>query len=276
VVVHGSEITRHARTAITATLMRRILGRSKMVLANSRFTLQIASAHFSRHERGCVLNPCLGIAASHAEVRDPADLNARWDLGGRRVLFTASRLTRRKGHAEVIRALGLLRAEFPTLCYVFTGSGNYVTELRQLAREVGCDDLLRPVGRVDLDTLHRLYQRCDLYVSPGAADDYDYEGFGIAFMEAAYHGKVVVAGRDGGEGDAVLDGKTGLLVNPTAIPELADAIRRLLLNPSLRETMGERARRRAIEDFSIPAMTKRLHEIGLSAVPSNAVERSAT
>lgn len=265
VVVHGSEITWHARGSVTLRLMQTILGGAARVLANSRYTLRLASTYFADRGQAFVLNPCIGpVTLSDDNVRDNA-LEAKWELGGRRVLFTASRLTRRKGHAEVIRALALLRAEFPTLCYVFTGDGAYAAELQRTARDAGCEDMLRPVGRVNLETLDWLYRRCDLYVSPGSADDYDYEGFGISFLEAAVHGKVAVAGQDGGVADAIVDGETGVLVNPQATEELAGTIRRLLRDDAARAEMGRRARRRALDEFGLPAMTRRLREIDLPA-----------
>ena len=64
------------------------------------------------------------------------------------------------------------------------------------------------------------------------------EGFGIVYLEAGAYGKPVVAGNVGGAVDAVLDGETGLLVDPTDALEVADAITRLLLDEQLATRLG--------------------------------------
>ena len=59
----------------------------------------------------------------------------------------------------------------------------------------------------------------------------------------------VVASNVGGLPDAVIDGETGLLVTPGAPEQLADAIIRLLRDPSARHSMGLAGRRMAEEHF---------------------------
>jgi phosphatidyl-myo-inositol dimannoside synthase len=71
------------------------------------------------------------------------------------------------------------------------------------------------------------------------------EGFGIAYLEAGAYGKPVVAGNVGGALDAVLDGETGLLVDPLDPLAVADAIVALLRDDALAERLGAAGRRRA-------------------------------
>ena len=75
------------------------------------------------------------------------------------------------------------------------------------------------------------------------------EGFGIVFLEAAACGVPAVAGSSGGSHDAVLDGETGYVVAPRDVGAVRDAIGRLAADRDLRVTMGEAARRRAVEAF---------------------------
>jgi phosphatidylinositol alpha-1,6-mannosyltransferase len=64
------------------------------------------------------------------------------------------------------------------------------------------------------------------------------EGFGIVYLEAGAHGLPVVAGDVAGARDAVINGVTGLLVDPTDHIAVADALTRLLLDHSLAESLG--------------------------------------
>jgi phosphatidylinositol alpha-1,6-mannosyltransferase len=76
------------------------------------------------------------------------------------------------------------------------------------------------------------------------------EGFGIVYLEAAACEVPSVAGATGGVADAVVDGETGLLVDPLDEAALADALVRLLGDPALRERLGRQGRRRILEEFS--------------------------
>ena len=84
------------------------------------------------------------------------------------------------------------------------------------------------------------------------------EGFGVACAEAMAHGKPVVASRVGGLLDLVVDGETGLVVEPGDVGGLRDAIERLLADRELRRRLGAAGRERAIERLSWPRVTAEL------------------
>ena len=80
--------------------------------------------------------------------------------------------------------------------------------------------------------------------------DGDVEGFGMVFLEANAAGKPVIGGRSGGTSEAILDGETGFLVDPSEDRELRDALRTLLNDDKLRQAIGAAGLRRARNDFS--------------------------
>jgi glycosyltransferase involved in cell wall biosynthesis len=83
----------------------------------------------------------------------------------------------------------------------------------------------------------QLYQAADIQVVPSYL-----ENLSNAIMEACACGLPCVAFRAGGNGDMVIDGKTGLLANPYDPASLADCLVRLLEDPGLRWTLGDGAR----------------------------------
>jgi phosphatidylinositol alpha-1,6-mannosyltransferase len=85
---------------------------------------------------------------------------------------------------------------------------------------------------------------------PNTGDDGDVEGFGMVFLEANAAGKPVIGGRSGGTSEAILDGQTGFLVDPSEDQELRDALQTLLNDDKLRQTMGAAGLLRARTDFS--------------------------
>lgn len=78
-----------------------------------------------------------------------------------------------------------------------------------------------------------------------------WEGLGLVLVEAAQHGRAVVATNVGGVPEVVADGTTGLLVPPGDPPAFAAAISRLLGDANLRARMGEAARAHAATRFSV-------------------------
>ncbi|HET9324320.1 MAG TPA: glycosyltransferase family 4 protein [Gaiellaceae bacterium] len=104
--------------------------------------------------------------------------------------------------------------------------------------------------------LAALYARAAVVVCPSLR-----EGFGVACLEAMAHGRPVVASGVGGLLDLVVNGETGILVEPGNVPALRTGIDRLLGDRELRRSMGEAGRRRAAERFSWDAVTRKTQEV---------------
>jgi len=84
------------------------------------------------------------------------------------------------------------------------------------------------------------------------------EGFGLVYLEAMRAGIPCVAARGGAAEEVVVDGETGLLIDPASPEELAAALARLLADPGLRARMGEAGQRRWRRNFSAARYRARL------------------
>lgn len=84
------------------------------------------------------------------------------------------------------------------------------------------------------------------------------EGFGIVIIEAAACGVPAIASRIYGVTDAVVEGVTGILHPPGDVAALTAAMARLAHDPQLRRELGDAARRRALADFQMAALTSAL------------------
>ncbi len=164
------------------------------------------------------------------------------------VLGTVARVTPMKGIEDAIRAVAILKADFPDVSYLVVGDGVGVEPCKQLAAELGVGDRVHFVGyRNDID---RFLARMDLFVFPSLK-----EGMGIALVEAMAQGLATVATNVGGIPE-VITPECGLLV-PARSPEvLAARVSELLRDTGRREAMGRAARHRAATVFSIEAMEK--------------------
>ena len=97
----------------------------------------------------------------------------------------------------------------------------------------------------------------------------DVEGFGLVFLEANACGTPVVGARTGGIPDAIVEGKTGRLVPAGAPTPLAEALTQLLTDPARLAALGERGRRRTVQEASWDHVVDALFEAlsALSASP---------
>jgi len=188
-------------------------------------------------------------------------------------LLTVSRLVKRKGHSQVIAALPQIVKEVGPIKYLIVGSGPEEQNLRRLAREYGIEDCVEFLGEVDDYELSALYQAADVFVMP-SRDLYGQpiEGLGLVYLEANLCGLPVVAGDTGGVADAVIDGETGLLVNPEDPDAIASAIVRLLCNPDWAAQLAAAGRARVLADFTWARVAVRCHRAladwGLTTSPS--------
>ncbi|MFC1608195.1 glycosyltransferase family 4 protein [Candidatus Latescibacterota bacterium] len=182
----------------------------------------------------------------------PEHLLKKYDLEGKKLLVTVGRLVERKGHDLVLRTLSMMKSH-PDLHYVIAGSGPDLERLESLALELGVDERVTFLGRVDESELADCYRLSDIFVMPNrmiAGRPDSIEGFGMTFIEANACGRPVIGGRSGGALDAVEDGVTGYLIDPEVSSDLEEKIVYLLDNPNIAKEMGRRGRERAAMDYT--------------------------
>src|SRR5262249_3620567 len=120
-------------------------------------------------------------------------------LGNSRVLLTAGKVTLRKGQDIVIRALPAMLEKVPDLVYLVVGLPAQPTTCQRLAAQLGVADRVRFLGTSAPEDLVRYVNCADLIVAPSRhTPTGEFEGYGIAVVEAALCGKPAVVSRDCG------------------------------------------------------------------------------
>jgi len=188
------------------------------------------------------------------------------DLGLREklVLMTVGNLFLRKGQDMVIKALPGILKKFPDLVYLLVGKGRDENYLRELAASLGIEENVRFLGVIeDWNRLRELYNICDIYIMTSRLQlkEGSVENFGIAFVEANACGRPVIGGRSGGVPEAIIDGKTGLLVDPENVGDIQKTIISLLENPSWAAKLGQNGRRRVETDLNWKKVGEKLESI---------------
>ena len=171
--------------------------------------------------------------------------------GASPVFLSVGRMERYKGFDDVLSALVRLHAAGrlpPRWAWVVVGGGRGAG----LRPPAALDFHVHLAGQVSDEVLHALYARADVFVHATR-----FEGSSLVTLEAMAHGLAVVATRAGGIPDKVVDGETGLLVEPGDVPRLAEGLARLAGALDEARAMGERGRRRALERFAWPVLIER-------------------
>jgi glycosyltransferase involved in cell wall biosynthesis len=178
---------------------------------------------------------------------EPGGPSAR--RGKRPRLVAAAPASREHGLDTVIQALAglpgaeLLIAGGPPRAEIFEDP--ILQDLAALADRAGVSDRVLFTGKVSTVRIPALLRSADLFVH--VASD---EPTGILPVEAMACGTPVVASTDGADQDAVIDGATGVLVQPGSPRALARRIRQLLASPMLLEGFGIAAADRARSRYS--------------------------
>jgi phosphatidylinositol alpha-1,6-mannosyltransferase len=213
----------------------------------------------------------LGTDPEH--FRPGADTKAartRYGLGPGRWMLTVARLTAHKGIDTSLRVLAELRGRHPDLRYAVVGSGDRLEELQALAGQLGVADRVRFLTSVPDHDLPALYNMAAVYLGVSRQADSNVEGFGISLVEASACGLPVVAGRSGGIPDAVREGETGLLVDPTDLKAVAGAVERILGDPVLARKLGDGGRQAVESYFNWDRVTREMIAIADEFSPAPA------
>ena len=181
------------------------------------------------------------------EVSESAE-ETRRRLGvpdGRPLVAHVANFERRKGHHVLLDALAALKSEgaAPVPFAVLEGEGPERPAIEAEVRRLGLDGDVRLPGRER--NVFDLLAAADIVVLPSVAN----EDFPNVVLEAMSLGKPVVASRIAGTPEQIVDGVTGILVEPGDPAALAVALGALAAEPDVRSRMGGAGRRRFAEHF---------------------------
>lgn len=171
-------------------------------------------------------------------------------LYGERIVFALGRHVYYKGFEYLIDAMAWL----PEARLLLGGEGPLTGELRRRAERLGLADRVTFLGRIPDEQLADFYFACDVFCMPSVEPA---EAFGLVQVEAMACARPVVC-CDLRNGVTYVNRHevTGLVVPPRDPAALANALRRLLSDPTARRQLGERAAKRVREEFSLDAQCK--------------------
>ena len=191
------------------------------------------------------------------------DLIEKYRLDGRRVIVSVGRLVHRKGQDELVKAMPKILEQFPDAILLFVGEGPIKQMLFNSAKQLGVLPKVVFAGRVSHHDLPDYICLGEIFAMPVRSrfSGLEVEGLGIVYLEASACGLPVIVGNSGGAVDAVLDQKTGLLVDGTKSDQIADAICELLANPERAKQMGAAGRDWVINNWQLSSWSEKFNKV---------------
>jgi glycosyltransferase involved in cell wall biosynthesis len=176
----------------------------------------------------------------------------RYRIGGRPYIFSVGTVQPRKNYGRLVEALH--RLERPDLKLVIAGDKGWLNDpLYEQIDSLGMSEQVQFLGFTADDDLPALYSAAEVFAFPSL-----YEGFGLPPLEAMACGVPVVASNTSSLPEVVAS--AALTVDPTDVEALADALRRLLDDHGLRNTLINRGQLR-VQGFSWTASARILKQI---------------
>jgi len=170
-----------------------------------------------------------------------------------RILFVG-RIVPDKGIEWLLKALAKTN---PNIHLDIAGEGWIKSKMEQLAKKIGLNRRITWHGWCNKDKLETLYQQCLAVVFPSLWP----EPAGLVTLEAYAHYRPIIASSIGGIPEYVQNSKTGILIPPNHIQNLADAINELATNYHKSRLMGEEGQQWFQQEFSLGLHIHKLEKI---------------
>src|SRR4030088_797592 len=197
----------------------------------------------------------------YAPPADRAAAIAETGLPGRYAIGCYGRVRAQKGSDVFVDAMCRLLPRYPDFTAVMVGAITtehlaFANDLRKRIEAAGLQSRIVITGELPIEDVQRWYQRLTIYAFTSRN-----EGFGLTLIEAMSVGAALVASRAGAAELVVEDGVTGVLTPPDDVDALVGALGPLMRDPASSVAMGERARARVLEKFSLDAEAKGIAEV---------------
>ncbi|MGJ4892232.1 glycosyltransferase family 4 protein [Bradyrhizobium sp. HKCCYLRH3099] len=184
---------------------------------------------------------------------DRAAAFAESGLPGKYAIGCFGRVRAQKGSDVFVAAMCRLLPRYPEFSAVLVGAVTpeqmpFASELKKQIAAAGLEQRIVITGELDIAEVQRWYQRLTIYAFTSRN-----EGFGLTLIEAMAAGAALVAARAGAAEIVVEEGVTGRLVPPGDIDALVTALEPLMRDPDAALAMGEKARARVVDKFSLEA-----------------------
>ena len=244
--IHGIEVWGNEYNLVKGELLK-----ADGIISDSYFTVETMKDKGYQNNKLNVVHPM-------ASLMEGTNVNR--NLTNELKLLTVARIDQSedyKGHNLILSALSSLNKEdnkYKKIRWTVIGNGSGSKDLNDKIKQENLSEQIFILGKISDEKLKEEYLNCSVFIMPspyciktdGSSTG---EGFGIAYLEAAFAGKASIGCLRGGQSDFILNNQTGWLINPTE-SELVELLKFIYENTQITYELGEEARKRAYHSFS--------------------------
>jgi colanic acid/amylovoran biosynthesis glycosyltransferase len=181
--------------------------------------------------------------------------------------IAVGRFVDKKAPHLLLAAFASVHAACPEARLIMIGDGRLMEACRQLARGLGLGDAVEFTGALDHPEIARRLCTARAFVQHSVTTAWgDSEGTPVSVLEAGAAGLPAISTRHAGIADAVVHGRTGLLVEEYDVAGMAECMLRLAGSPAEADALGLAARAHISANFSMNRSIQRLQAIIQEAV----------
>ncbi len=173
--------------------------------------------------------------------------------GMQKQIITVSRLVKKNGVADLIKAMNFLDKDIHLL---IIGDGILKKELMTLKNKLGLVNRVHFLGNIGHDNLVQYLSASAVFCRPSLS-----EGLGNVFLEAMAAGVPIVGTKVGGIPDFLKDGEIGLYCEVYDPEDIARKIERIMNDDTLRDKLIENGRRLVLEKYSWDLIANKMQNI---------------
>jgi len=249
---HSDVVRQRSLLRLYGPLLEAFYKRASCIVVPTSRHIEI-SQFVSKHREKCRVVP-FGIRLSRFELLETSRKKVDELRDGLPSVLCVGRLVSYKGLEYVIRAIENIKVHLRII-----GMGPLERSLRNLAYERGVANRVEFLGEVSGKDLVTHYHACDVFALPSITNA---EMFGVVQLEAmACRKPVISTNLPTGVPWVNQHGRTGYIVPPGNVEELAQSIKRLIGSPQLRKEMGEAGRMRVEQNFTSTRMAAAMLEV---------------
>jgi len=226
-LIHSKEIN-HSLGSSLNIRMNKAFKKAQFIIANSKYTKELGIHMGLEKSKIHVIHPGTNYPVP---IIDENKSKAK-DIFGAAFpkIITIARLDKRKSHQNILMTIKNLIPTYPDVKYVCIGNGEEKANLEDLRKQLNIEKQVIFLPRTNEDLKTALLNECDLFLMPSIIYKKSVEGFGISFIEAGSYGKGSVGGKDGGQADAIEEGRTGYLCDGNDLNSIYETILKFFQN----------------------------------------------
>ena len=174
-------------------------------------------------------------------------------------VISVARFAEKKGSLKSIQAFEILLQEFPTAQLRMVGDGPLWEEAKNYVASQGLSENIHFLGAMGQSEYLPLLQESTVFIQHSVlTPSGDSEGTPVAILEASSCGLAICSTRHAGIPEAVIEEKTGLLVDEHDVKGMAEALKKLASNPSLTRSYGAAARKHMEEQYDVVKLSAKI------------------